>query len=550
MDIPFISKNRKYITVILVVALVLPSLAVLPNSSAASPSGTATPIKHVVIIILENHAFDSVFGTYPFGYPPVVNNVTLSVMRPVNYIYNLSYVQLLEESHGNVTWVNVTYKGKVYHPYYANSTVLVDPQEGYINYHTDWDWGRMDGFINGSGVQSLAYISYEQVPLLWDYAEEYVLFDDFFSPTLSVTVPNRLAYITGYPTVVENDSPVFGFLPLNATIVYQLSQYNVSWGWYEYGYSRDFQFLSPTLYLGYNNTAPLPLSEFKGSSVFDSHYHDLTDFIQEALNGSLPAVSFVMFTGPYGYDEHVPGYDMHPPYNTTLAMMALAKVINSVMEGKDWNSTAIFITFDEGGGYYDPVPPPIVYGYGIANAPTMSKYMKGYFTLGQRIPLLVISPYAKEGFVDNYTASGYSILAFIDYNWHLPYLNPIVKEFGPQAILYAFNFSQSPRPPIILTPQNWTYPLPLQYPVHYGYVATIHNNYTAYQVLYRELEMGNYSLPTAFVDANVPGNVVATGAGAATSGGSSPDTAAYAAVGVVVVAVVIALGVLYSRRRK
>ena len=54
----------------------------------------------------------------------------------------------------------------------------------------------MDGFVNGSGFQSLAYISYQQAPLLWDYAEEYVLFDNFFSPTLSVTVPNRIAYIT------------------------------------------------------------------------------------------------------------------------------------------------------------------------------------------------------------------------------------------------------------------------------------------------------------------------------------------------------------------
>ncbi|BDB98195.1 alkaline phosphatase family protein [Saccharolobus caldissimus] len=493
---------NKSIHILLIVLLITSFSSIIPLSSN-NPVTTNTPIKHVVIIILENHAFDSIFGTYPFGYPPIVNNITLSLMRPVNYIYNLSLLKTLRENDGNITWINVPAGyNKYLHPYYANSTVLKDPEEGYLIYHKDWDYGKMDGFINYSGPQSLAYISYEQVPLLWDYAEEYVLFDNYFSPTLSVTVPNRIAYISGYPSIVENDSPLFDILQFNSTILYELTEYNISWGWYEYGYSRDFQLLSPTLYLGYNNTAPLPVSVFKGANNYNSHYYDLTDFIQQARNGSLPSVSFVMFTGPAGYDTHIPGFDMHPPYNTTLAMLALSLVINSIMEGKDWNSTAIFITFDEGGGYYDPVPPPIVQGYGIANAPILSKIVKGYFTLGQRIPLLIISPYAKEGYIDNYTASSYSILAFIDYNWRIPYLNLIVKEFGPQAILNAFNFSQTPRKPIILTPLNWTYPIPLQYPIHYGYIATINNNYTIYDDIYHILGMGNYTPPMPFLQAN------------------------------------------------
>jgi len=106
-----------------------------------------------------------------------------------------------------------------------------------------------------------------------------------------------------------------------------------------------------------------------------------------------------------------------------------------------------------------------------------------YTLLGQRIPLIIISPYAKEGWIDNYTMSGYTLLAFIDYNWHLPYLNKIVANSDVQGLLQAFNFSQVPRKPIILTPNNWTYPIPLQYPIHYGYIATIHNNYTGYILL-------------------------------------------------------------------
>ncbi|WP_252896977.1 alkaline phosphatase family protein [Metallosphaera hakonensis] len=305
-------------------SLILVLISILSVSTISGTQSTATPIKHVVFIELENHAFDSIFGTYPFGYPVIENNITLSLMRPVNYIYNLSYLSLLIKDKGNVSWISIPTANGELHPYYANTTVLVDPEEGYSNYHEDWNWGKMNGFVNGSGPQSLAYISYEQVPLLWDYAEEYVLFDNYFSPTLSVTVPNRIAYITGFPTQVESDSPQFGLIPLNDSILYELSQNNVSWGWYEYGYSRDYQILSPDLYLGYNNTAPLPVSLLKGANQWNSHYHDLTSFIEQARNGTLPAVSYVMFTGPAGYDNHIPGYDMHPPFNTTLAMMALA----------------------------------------------------------------------------------------------------------------------------------------------------------------------------------------------------------------------------------
>ncbi|MEL9970804.1 MAG: alkaline phosphatase family protein [Metallosphaera sp.] len=513
---------------------------------SAESSNTATPIKHVVILMLENHAFDSLFGTYPFGYPVIENNITLSLMRPVNYIYNVSLLQELINDRGNVSWISLPDGNGVLHPYYANSTVLKDPVEGYVNYHEDWNWGKMNGFVNGSGPQSLAYVSYEQVPVLWDYAEEYVLFDNYFSATLSVTVPNRIAMITGYPTQVESDSPQFNEIPYNSSILYQLSKYNVSWDWYEYGYSRDFQLISPDLYLGYNNTAPLPVSLLTNSSQWNSHYLDLTDFIDSAERGDLPSVSFVMFTGPAGYDTHVPGLDMHPPFNTTISMIALTKVINAVMTGPDWNSTVIFITFDEGGGYFDQVIPPIVYGYGLANAPTISKVMPGYFTLGQRIPTILISPYAKEGFVDNYTSSDYSILAFIDYNWRLPYLNPIVEEFGANSIINAFNFTK-PRAPIILTPENWTYPLKLQYPIHYGYVATVNNNYTIYNEIYKVKGLGEFTLPSYFVQANAYSGGASGSISSPSEAGGSGSFSLLLLIPILVV--IIAVGIYLERRR-
>ncbi|BCU69570.1 phospholipase C [Stygiolobus caldivivus] len=442
---------KRNLSIILLLGLLL---TIVPFYSQQTT--TLTPIKHVIVIILENHSFDNIYGKYPFGNPPIYNNITMSVMVPVGV---------------NTSAKLPNGEGGYSSPYYANSVILPDPTEGYKAYHIDWDYGRMDGFVIGSGHQSLAYLSYEQVPLLWDYAEEYVLADDYFSPVLAPTQPNRVSYLTGFPTNIIGDGFVSGVIPFNETIMYQLSEYGISWAYFDYGYKQS------------QPLPPFPLTVFKGAEQYSSHYYNTSVFLEDLEDGNLPSVSWLMFTGGNGYDTHSP-LDMHPPFNLTIGQENLAYYIDKVMESPYWNSTAIFITFDEGGGFYDQVPPPIIPTYGIGCDLFLKDHgIQGYTLLGQRIPLLIISPYAKEGWIDNYTLSGYSLLAFIDYNWHLPYLNPIVGESDVQGILQAFNFSQPPRPPVILTPENWTYPVPLQYPVHYGYVAKVYNNYTAYELL-------------------------------------------------------------------
>ncbi len=241
--------------------------------------------------------------------------------------------------------------------------------------------------------------------------------------------------------------------------MYQLEKGNISWGYFVYNI----------------NGIPWPLTEFTGINM--TYIYDLSVFFKDLDNGSLPAVSWVMFLG--GNNDK---YDMHPPYNVTASEMELVKVINAVMESKSWNSSVIFITFDEGGGYYDHIAPPAI----------------NYYGLGQRVPLLIISPYAKEGYVDNYTISGYTLLAFIDYNWHLPWLTKYVENSDLQGLLQAFNFSSKPRSPIILSPSNWTYPIPLQNPIHYGYIAVVTNDYKSYTAAYPAPSL-QYLLPLEIV---------------------------------------------------
>jgi len=441
-------KIRTAVLIIAVILLLFSSLVTYQQQS------TATPIKHVVIIILENHSFDNIFGKYPYGDPPIYNNITESLMIPVGL---------------NTSVKLPNCEGGYDSPYYADSVILPDPTEGYKPYHIDWNFGLMNGFVIGSGHQSLAYLSYQQVPLLWDYAEEYVLADNYFSPVLAPTQPNRVSYLTGFPTNITGDGFVSGVIPFNETIMYQLSEYGVSWAYFDYGYQQSLP--------------PFPLVVFKGSEQYSSHYFNTSVFLQDLHDDNLPSVSWLMFTGGDGYDTHSV-LDLHPPFNLTIGQENLAYYIDQIMESPYRNSTVIFITFDEGGGFYDQVPPPIIPTYGVGCDVYLKAHgVTGFTLLGQRVPLLIISPYSKEGWIDNYTLSGYSLLAFIDYNWHLPYLNSIVAQSDVQGLLQAFNFSQPPRPPIILTSQNWTYPIPLQYPIHYGYVAKIYNNYTGYLTL-------------------------------------------------------------------
>jgi phospholipase C len=164
---------------------------------------------------------------------------------------------------------------------------------------------------------------------------------------------------------------------------------------------------------------------------------DSSQFYIDAQNGKLPQVSWV-----------VPDMNVseHPPSSVSAGMAYVTGLVNAVMEGPDWNTTAIFISWDDWGGFYDHVPPPKVdkYGFGI------------------RVPSLVISPYAKQNYVDHKTYSFDSWLRTVEERFGV---NPMTaRDTKANDMLNAFDFSQMPRPPVILnaTREGSPYPHPLQ----------------------------------------------------------------------------------------
>ncbi len=404
--------------------LLLLASSLVIQSSASVPS-TRTPIKHVIFIMKENHSFDNYFELYPEG----INGSLLS--NPIVRELSRPYVAPLNTSvpvYPGLPLGSVRFS-------LSTSAVQQNPGEGWVDYHGDWDYGRMDGWVAYSGPQSMVYLSERQLSAYWDYAEEYVLFDNWFSPAMTETLPNRLFSLAGIAPV-SNDYGPPPYVPLNQTIFYQLTQHDVSWGYYElFSTVRD----PPA-----SEIYPLDSIEGFSSSPMMEHVMNISVFYQQARNGSLPSVCFVMPFGLYGEDGY-PDVSEHPPANVTVGELWTESVVNAVMRGPDWWSSAIFVTWDECGGFYDNVPPPQVNPFGY----------------GERVPALLISPYAKENYVDDQVLNHMSVLAFIDYNWGLPYLSKYVEESG--VPLSAFDFAVR-RAPIVLR-SNATFPIPLQIPL-------------------------------------------------------------------------------------
>src|SRR5579875_3856688 len=402
--LPLISSSKKNPRV-LVLAVLLFFLLVFSNESFFSESGfaqtaTSTPIDHIVIIMMENHSFDNIFGVYPDDNSSSKESSQLisSIQKPENLLGR-------ENPSGLVPIPNGTFS-------------TADPAEGYSVYHNDFDGGAMDEFALNSGKQSMMYFTSSQLAIEWDWAEEFAIADHYFSSYLSETTPNRLMSLAAETPVESNYGPP-PYVPVNESIFGELSHFGVSWGYYVKGPS----------------TSDYPLEYFSGLDQFAENIRDWSDFASE-LNGSgsFPSVSWVM---PVGGSAH--GVDQHPPENVTAGEIWLLNVVNEIMESKYWQSTAIFIMYDEGGGYYDHVPPPQLDG----------------IQLGFRVPMILISPFAMEDYVSETILNHGSILAFIDYNWRIPALNDFVAKSNLPLDLFYFNGSQSlgrgsQRSPIIL----------------------------------------------------------------------------------------------------
>jgi phospholipase C len=354
-----------------------------PGSGTGSDS--ISPVKHLIVVILQNHSFDSLFATFPGVADP------LSTASP-------GFSQPNASNTGTIT------------PFLLTDPFPKDMPHGGPAYENSIDGGKMDGFAQAENT-TVAMGHYDNtitgVDLFWSYAQQYSLADNFFMPEAAAQPNNGIMMIAAVDTGHDYGSPpMFGpcSKPADPTAVAlttknvgdEMNDAGVTWGWFheKYGVCADY---SP------------PQNPFQYFTDMQNspNLQDIEGFYSELDNGTLPSVSFL-----------VPGgtHNCHPGNSSITACGSyIDDLIREVQNSPKWSETAVLVLWDEGGGFYDHVPPPTVGG--IPN--------------GVRLPMMVISPYAKTGYISHVQMDQVSILRFIQWNWKLPNLNTRNAAPGP-----------------------------------------------------------------------------------------------------------------------
>ncbi len=448
--------------VLAVIALVVTALsnvgpsARAQGNSSTNSAGPITKIKHVVIIMQENRSFDNYFGTYPHadGIPGLAGHP------------------------GKLPCVPDNKRHTCWHPFHDRRDFNRGGPHAAPNVTVDVNGGKMNGFVNEMNKEFKAlsslppevmgYHTGADLPNYWKYANNYVLQDHMFEPVASWSLPSHLYLVSmwsafckkrGDPMSCRSAAahpaePPGGPKPSKTPpdyawtdLTYLLFKHHVSWRYY------IFKGIEPDCESNLRATcAPVTQGPRSNSTWNPLHYFDtvkkdhqlnniqsLNSFFAAANKGSLPAVSWIM-----------PNRNVSEHPDTSLVSKGetyVTGLIDTIMQSPDWNSTAIFVSWDDWGGIYDNARPPRVdkLGYGL------------------RVPALMISPYARRGFIDHQILSFDAYAKFIEADFlgglainpkkdgrpdPRPDVRESIKRLG--NLVKEFNFNQTPRKPVML----------------------------------------------------------------------------------------------------
>ena len=391
--------------------------APLPEAVDVTAHDTRWPIKRVVFLILENRSFDHVFGRFP-GANGVTSGMDQGRRRPL-------------------TEAVLSRTPDIPHCYNCNVASV--------------NGGRMDGFNQSESADRYAYTQFrpDQIRPYWQLAQDHVLSDNFFASAMGPSFPNHL-YTIAAQSGGALDNPWQPFPRLREA---QEAGFEKSWGCdiAEGGYVEIvdpegvlvkvdpcFDFLTegdllnragiPWAYyaatntqIGYIWSAYAAIDRYRSDpDLWERHIRPVDDVLRDIEEDRLPPVTWI-----------TPRFQLsqHPEYDFCWGMNWSVELINGIIRSDAWDDTAIFLTWDDFGGYYDHVSPSVVdrFGFGI------------------RVPALVISPYARQGHVDSVEAEFSSVLRFIEDNWGLRYLTH--RDRRADNMSYVFDFDQQPRRP-------------------------------------------------------------------------------------------------------
>ncbi|MDQ1399324.1 MAG: phospholipase [Acidimicrobiaceae bacterium] len=472
-------------------AIVAPATARAVSDANRAAAVTTTPIKHLVVLFQENRSFDHYFGTYPVaanppGEPrfvakndtPSVNGLATPLMAPNNpntvqpFRLDRSQFQTASQDHA-----------------YGDEQLAFD--HGLMDHFVE-STGRGTGPADQGSVpggQVMGYFDGNTVTALWNYAQNFALNDNFYNTTFGPSTPGALNLVSGQThgtvdtaspgeiannTVIGDPQPTGDLCDTRDRTQFQpgvpnvgdaLNTKHLTWGWFNGGFgdcaqshankagvlSKDyiphhapFQYFPSTA--NPQHTPPASVAEI-GNDGVANHQYDLSDFWASVDNSTMPAVSFLK----------APAYqDGHAGYSDPLDEQEfIVATINRLERAKSWKDTAVVITYDDSDGWYDHQMGPVVNQSqdpandkltGTSCGSRADKVAGGYQDrcgYGPRVPLLVVSPFAKANFVDHSTTDQTSVLRFIEDNWQLGRLGNFSFDSKAGSLANMFDFGHN-----------------------------------------------------------------------------------------------------------
>lgn len=414
----FATRRRVWPLAALLSLAVALTIVLVPTASGADERDV--PIDTLVVVMQEDRTFDNYFGTYegangwPEGYrmPRDPNDLSLGYVEP----HKLTETRTVSLPHSEKAMRGAYNEG-------AMDSFIVSAEA----------FGAPDGAL------ALGYYNYNEIPFYWQLADEFVLADNWFSSVMGPSFPNHLYLFSGTryaKTAVDAEGNPLRYDSVPAegmdidTIFDRLDEAGISWKVYIQGYSDEVTYQNSEARAGLHPQASqlvwVPLvgiPRFVNDPDLNKNMVPLAEYFSDAKNGELPAVSFIT---PSGLSEH-------PPGDLRLGHFFATDLLEALMLSDHWDSSAYVLTWDEWGGFADHVAPPQVDedGYGL------------------RVPGLIVSPYSKPGFVDNTLYDHTSVLATIEDWWDLEPLAE--RDANANTFANAFDFTQEPRPPLILS---------------------------------------------------------------------------------------------------
>ncbi|MEV1019561.1 phosphocholine-specific phospholipase C [Streptomyces sp. NPDC050264] len=389
---------------------------------AARRSGTVQDIEHIVVLMQENRSFDHYFGSMKgvrgFGDP---RPVTLPSGKPV--------------------W-NQSSAGKETLPYHPDADDLgmqfiAGLDHDWAGGHSAFNNGKYDNWIAAKGTGTMAHLTRDDIPFHYALADKFTVCDDYHCSFIGATDPNRYYMLTGHVgndgtgggPVLGNEEAGYGW----TTYAERLEKAGVSWkvyqdigdgldaaggwGWIDDAYRGNYGDNSLLYFNNYRNAKPGdPLFEKARTGTNAKAGDGYFDLLKSDVKaGKLPKISWI--AAPEAFSEH-------PNWPANYGAWYVSQVLDALTSNPDvWSKTALFITYDENDGYFDHVVPPYApasANQGLSTVDTKLDYYPGGsraagpYGLGQRVPMIVVSPWSTGGYVCSETFDHTSIIRFME----------------------------------------------------------------------------------------------------------------------------------------